>query len=154
MSGTSMAAPHVSGVIGLMLAQGWGRDLILPQLQATADAVPGFAFGRINAGMALNTVYLEVQVALPCPEPYGTGIPVSVSGWTDGGWRDLDTHTLSDSGGSSDPVSRAGRTPFGLFAMPPGRYEISSLDDIPRFVGARPTLSTSSPANLAYVGCY
>jgi subtilisin family serine protease len=56
-NGTSMAAPHVSGVIALMLSL--RPDLTIPEitgiLRSTADPVtePGIGAGRVNAGRAL-----------------------------------------------------------------------------------------------------
>jgi subtilisin family serine protease len=56
-NGTSMAAPHVSGVIALMLSV--RPDMTIPEitgiLRSTADPVlePGIGAGRINAGRAI-----------------------------------------------------------------------------------------------------
>jgi thermitase len=59
-NGTSMAAPHVSGVIALMLSL--RPELTIPEitgiLRSTADPVqePGIGAGRVNAGRALSTL--------------------------------------------------------------------------------------------------
>jgi parallel beta-helix repeat protein len=62
MSGTSMAAPHVSGVAALIWSvfPNMTRDQVLAQLQYTADdlGAPGFdvyyGFGRVNARKAVE----------------------------------------------------------------------------------------------------
>ncbi len=59
-NGTSMAAPHVTGLAALAVAQGWvgldGPDGVLEQLKKAAKKLPGLAdteqgFGMIDAGL-------------------------------------------------------------------------------------------------------
>jgi subtilisin family serine protease len=60
MSGTSMAAPHVAGLVALSIAQGWsgltGPDGVLNQLIRAAKPLPGLSkdeqgYGFIDAGV-------------------------------------------------------------------------------------------------------
>ena len=60
MSGTSMATPHVTGVVALMLASGVDPSNVRARLQATADDLDPvgydnfYGYGLINAGNAVN----------------------------------------------------------------------------------------------------
>jgi serine protease len=62
LEGTSMAAPHVSGVIGLMLANGVPRSRVRDVLVETAIPLGGYDFsiytgyGLVNAYWAVNAV--------------------------------------------------------------------------------------------------
>jgi serine protease len=51
--GTSMAAPHVSGVAALLLARGYGKAQVLSRLRSTADNVGGLL--RVNAARAVGS---------------------------------------------------------------------------------------------------
>lgn len=68
LAGTSMAAAHVSGVVGLMLAEGINTEEISPVLNRTSMSLQGVtedigAAGLINAYWALNRVS-EIKVVL------------------------------------------------------------------------------------------
>jgi len=58
LSGTSMAAPFVSGVAGLLASRGLSGSAIRSRIQATADRIAGtgssWRFGRVNAAKALK----------------------------------------------------------------------------------------------------
>jgi thermitase len=58
MSGTSMAAPHVSGLAALLAAKGLDNTQILGAIQSTAEDVTGtgsnWEYGRINALSAMQ----------------------------------------------------------------------------------------------------
>jgi subtilisin family serine protease len=62
MGGTSMACPHVSGVVGLMLANGIAKEDIMDVLQRTAMEIhlptPNIYFGHglVNAYWAVNAL--------------------------------------------------------------------------------------------------
>ena len=57
--GTSMAAPHVSGITALLLSRGVSKAQILPRLKTTADHVGGIL--RVNAARAVGTVAATVK---------------------------------------------------------------------------------------------
>ncbi|MBI2568203.1 MAG: S8 family serine peptidase [Candidatus Schekmanbacteria bacterium] len=81
-SGTSMAAPFVSGVAGLLLSEnpGWSQGLVVEQIRRTADALADATLGkgRVNARQALATT--------PTPEVSLVGVTVddSAGGDNDG----------------------------------------------------------------------
>ncbi|CAM4285081.1 S8 family peptidase [Paenibacillus tarimensis] len=58
LSGTSMAAPHVSGVAALLVSQGRSQAEARAAIQQTADPVPGtgewWVYGRVNAAHAVR----------------------------------------------------------------------------------------------------
>lgn len=85
LCGTSMATPHVAGLVSLMhsLRPGWPLDSVLNILKHTSDDqvgrpnedIPGFdiyhGWGRINAGRALRALAVEFPPLLSAPESSG-----------------------------------------------------------------------------------
>jgi thermitase len=71
MSGTSMAAPYVSGLAALLFAEGLTNDQVRSRIQSTADniGVAGIGSGRIDAYRAVT------QTSAPAP-PANSAAPV------------------------------------------------------------------------------
>ncbi|MEA2932812.1 MAG: hypothetical protein QOI56_1597 [Actinomycetota bacterium] len=67
-SGTSMAVPHVSGAVALLLAQGLNPTAAVSRLLGTLDKVPcgGGCRGRLNVAAATGAT--AVAVSEPAPE--------------------------------------------------------------------------------------
>jgi hypothetical protein len=86
LSGTSMAAPHVSALAGLVLASGQATDAqgVVNRMTASADRLPGtgqlWQFGRINAAAALGA---------PPTTPTPTLAPSNIRGWGTNNWGAL-----------------------------------------------------------------
>ncbi|MGI8854831.1 MAG: S8 family serine peptidase [Thermomicrobiales bacterium] len=83
-SGTSMATPHVAGLVGLLWATSWGTsaEAVVYRLEATADAIPGtgtnWQYGRINAAAAVApppTAAPRAGPSLPSTPPITNPVP-------------------------------------------------------------------------------
>lgn len=92
IDGTSMAAPHVSGVAALILANhpDYSNEQVRQTLRSTSDDIgtPGFdvtsGYGRINASRAVNApVPLNLQMLNPISGSVING-PVAVTGTASG----------------------------------------------------------------------
>jgi thermitase len=79
LSGTSMASPMVSGVVGLIWASSYGtsNDAVVKRLCDTADKITGtgtyWTCGRINAGNAV--VSTSATTPAPTPALISSGTP-------------------------------------------------------------------------------
>lgn len=77
LTGTSMAAPVVSGVAALVWTTSWGTSAtsVMARIKATADAITGtgtlWEAGRVNANAAVQ------PPSLPCASPTLSADPVS-----------------------------------------------------------------------------
>jgi subtilisin family serine protease len=76
LSGTSMAAPHVAGLAGLLASQGLSNTQIRDRLCASADRIAGtgsaWTCGRINADRAVRGTNLTPLPTTTTPAPTTT----------------------------------------------------------------------------------
>lgn len=106
MAGTSMAAPHVAGVIGLMLAAGFSSHEVLEIIERTAmDIGPEEEYGQglMNASWAIHDAVIRVIVG----ERVGDGVNV------------LMETTVDAKGGE-----------FLLEGVPPGEHSLMAWVDL------------------------
>ena len=70
-AGTSMAAPHVSGAVALLLAQGMTPLAAVSRIMGTLDRVPcgNGCQGRLNVAAALDASSLPPPTTVPAPAP-------------------------------------------------------------------------------------
>lgn len=110
MQGTSMAAPHVTGLIGLMLSAGIPREQVRDILHQTSMPLgpdlfsPNYGYGLINAYWAVNAVD-EIKILLGTRE----GDRLDIVAETAIGLRDGN---------------------FVLDNVPPGKYQVFAWIDI------------------------
>jgi hypothetical protein len=136
--GTSMAAPHVSGVAALVLSQHptWSSEEIRQVLRLTADHVDVdvlTGYGRVNALRAVQTgPTLEARILSPANESTASPI-MTVAGVAQGpgfgsyildyGLGDDPTNWLTLATGSN-AVNHSTLGTFQTSALPDGRYTI------------------------------
>ena len=140
-SGTSMAAPHVSGLAALILSQhpDYSPEQVRQALRTSADDVnaPGFdvytGYGRINASNALALPpVLEARIQSPSFDQAVTN-PVAIEGSAQG--PGFDHYTLEYGAGqtpaswtlmqqSTNPVGGGTLGTFDPSCLPDGRYTI------------------------------
>jgi subtilisin family serine protease len=82
LSGTSMATPHVTGTVGLLLAThpGWTYQQLIQQVLNTTTADPSLAGKMVTGG------YLNAAAALGAP-PSGSALFVRTDTTTQGSWQ-------------------------------------------------------------------
>lgn len=84
LNGTSMAAPIVSGVVGLIWASPYGTSsfAVVQRLYNTADKISGtgtyWIYGRVNAGLAVSGGVSVTPTAIPTPTPTLTATPTPI----------------------------------------------------------------------------
>jgi subtilisin family serine protease len=77
-AGTSMAAPHVSGVAAQLLAKGYSNSQVRSRILSTADSVNGIR--RVNAARAVGTSSNTPTPKKSSPSKSGSTPPFSGSG--------------------------------------------------------------------------
>ena len=122
--GTSMAAPEVSGVLALLLAEGWSPQGAIERLLSTADPLdcgPGCA----GAADAAAAVTLGAQVRFGTNRPPPTPPP------------------------APPPPARLPRVATGSPPVPAGPVPATSVVPIPTSAPSLPTPASPPPAHLA-----
>jgi hypothetical protein len=135
-SGTSMAAPHVSGLAALILAQNpnYSNEDVRQVLRVSAIALgtSGFnltyGYGRINAAAAMGVPsVLEAKIIAPADGTSLTG-PATISGYARG--NNFAQYTLAYGAGTTPStwmVFATGTTPMGGTAL--GVFDPTLLDN-------------------------
>jgi subtilisin family serine protease len=141
MDGTSMAAPHVSGLAALVLARDASLtpQMVHEHLRATADDLgasgfdPATGYGRVNAARALSAAPPALTAAIDAPAPGAVLRQIdgsaAISGTASG--PDFLQYQLSYGAGAAPaqwtPIGSAGMAPVtgGLL----GTWAIASLAD-------------------------
>jgi subtilisin family serine protease len=129
-SGTSMATPHVAGVIALVrdLHPEWTYDQVIQQVLSTVDPLPQLV-GLVATGGRLNAAAAVGNPAPPDPPPPPVSLPV--------------VETFND--GLAQPFTAQS----GAWSVSGGRYDVDPVidnDDIARIATLR--LDTPLPADL------
>lgn len=121
LAGTSMATPHVSGLVALLLAEGLNRDAAVNRIVSTTVAVPGC--GASTCGHGLIDVTAAVGTA-PAPGGGGGRAPAPASSGGGSSPRVVRSATVSAGGLGVTTTAAPGSTttspPASAADLPPG----------------------------------
>src|SRR2546426_6022476 len=119
-SGTSFAAPHVAGVVALMLQERPGLQPVDIKRLLQATATPILERDRSEVGAGLLDAWAAITSAVDPGRPFGTHVP----GWLDQRPYRIEHHPAIESeavlpaGGPPSPPGQPGARPPSLPATP------------------------------------
>ncbi|CAG0928039.1 partial Thermophilic serine proteinase, partial [Planctomycetaceae bacterium] len=175
-AGTSMAAPHVSGLAALVIARtpSLTNEQVRQVLRTSAADVrtPGFdgssGYGRVNASAAVaHEPPLEALLLGPSARPIPVSDPVEVQGRVQGpglaSWRleygvGTFPSTWTTIASSANPVAGGKLADWSISARPDGEYTLrlkalgtsgASYEDRQRVLVDRVVISSPSPSGIS-----
>ena len=119
MSGTSMATPHVAGIVALMLeanpllTPGEVKKILMETATRMPDALPGKAFRSFETGAGYVNAFAAVQKSQNLATPFGRTLQVQ------GSLANVSSRTLYERTFSYSPASLPGAYKHG-FTVEPG----------------------------------